>query len=440
MSLFLKISNYSKSLNSDEILVIGIFLSIFMPLVLSNFLLGMSLIFLFFNFKKNILKKKINLLLPILFFLWILFSYLWSINPEKTLHSIPRQLFFLIFPLFFLLRSHNFEKIKNKVFEIFTFSAVIFSLVFLARAIVRFFITKNTAVFFFHGSYNDDFGLVPKELNAVHVSVFTAIAFLILLIKENKSKRDVLTTCILLFFLLLLGSTNIIITTFLLCCIYYFFISKSANRLRLRNLLLLIGIVSVIFFYNKIERFVELEFRHNTQKGIGHNVINETEDFSKKVTLYEAWNNDGFTPNDFFPGMAFRVYQTRLFFELLNENQVFWNGFGYNASQSKLEEKGKKYNVFLGNEDVEGYQKKNFHNQYLQVFAELGLVGFIILILMLVMSLRKAIQNKDFLHISFTILMISLFLTESFLWRQRGVVFFTAFYCLFMMQPKLNKN
>ena len=96
-----------------------------------------------------------------------------------------------------------------------------------------------------------------------------------------------------------------------------------------------------------------------------------------------------------------------------------------------LEEKGLKYNVFQGNETTEGYQKKNFHNQYIQVFSELGFIGFVFLILILFVNLKNALKNKDFTHIVFAILMISLFLTESFLWRQRGVVFFTAFYCLF---------
>ena len=109
------------------------------------------------------------------------------------------------------------------------------------------------------------------------------------------------------------------------------------------------------------------------------------------------------------------------------EENVFFQGLGLNASYKMLEEKGLKYNVFQGNETTEGYQKKNFHNQYIQVFSELGFIGFVFLILILFVNLKNALKNKDFTHIVFAILMISLFLTESFLWRQRGVVFFTVF-------------
>jgi O-antigen ligase len=81
--------------------------------------------------------------------------------------------------------------------------------------------------------------------------------------------------------------------------------------------------------------------------------------------------------------------------------------------------------------NYEGYQNKNFHNQYVQIFADIGFFGFILLLVMLVTNVLKALKNKDFVHFAFAFLMISLFLTESFLLRQRGVVFFVTMYCLF---------
>ena len=74
-------------------------------------------------------------------------------------------------------------------------------------------------------------------------------------------------------------------------------------------------------------------------------MINEIPNQLNKVTLYDAWNKKEFTPNDFFPGTAFRVYQFRMFLEILSENNIFWQGLGLDASQLKLEEKGKYYNI-----------------------------------------------------------------------------------------------
>jgi O-antigen ligase len=82
----------------------------------------------------------------------------------------------------------------------------------------------------------------------------------------------------------------------------------------------------------------------------------------------------------------------------------------------------------------------NFHNQYIQVFAELGIVGFLLLLLMLVLSISNAIASKNYFHIAFSVLMLSLFITESFLWRQRGVTFFIVMYCVLNIKVKSEKT
>lgn len=421
--------------NNRSIFILLLSLSVFFPIIVSNVIVAVL-----FLTSRISLKEKFQLtnvlLLFVLLFLIIGLSFFWSIYPEHTLESIPRNIFFLIIPLFFINRRVLNSLKVDFVLKQYSLFCVLISVVFIVRALVRFGLTGEVSYFFFHGDYSNDFGLVPKELNAIHVSAFISLSYFYLLTKTDRSKVENIAIIILLLFLLLLNSTNIIFITLLLSFVYYFFYSKQANRMRLRNVMVLFFCISSIFLYKKAERFLEIEFKSSISRGIGHNVIDELPNESHKVTLYEAWNNEKFTPNDFFPGTAFRVYQARLFRDFLKEDNIFWKGFGYNASQIKIEEKGIVNNVFLGNETREGYQKKNFHNQYLQTFAELGIIGFFILILLLVFSLIKAIKTKDFIHIAFTILMISLFLTESFLMRQRGIVFFVLFYCLFMSQGK----
>ena len=106
-------------------------------------------------------------------------------------------------------------------------------------------------------------------------------------------------------------------------------------------------VIAAISFYGKIVKLVEEEIKTNTEKNIGHNVINTIPDLHNKITIYDAWNKEEFSPNDFFPGTAFRVYQLRMFFEIISEEDSFWKGLGFNVSQSKLQEKGVQYNVFL---------------------------------------------------------------------------------------------
>lgn len=363
-------------------------------------------------------------------------SYFWSIDTQQTLKAIPKESSLLLIPTLFCFIPTITTEIKQKIIKYYSYSIVLFVLFFIARAVVKYLITGDSRAFFYHGEYDNDFGLVPKVLNAIHVSVYVVLAFFYFFTKEIKSKLESVFALFLFCFMLLLSSKNVIIISVLLVLVYLFYYSKSANRMRLRNAVILLLLVGFFVSFSKVkERFIA-EFKANNEKSLSSNVIDDFSPQLHRVSIYEAWNNEQFTPNDFFNGTAFRTYQTRMFIELTKENNIFLTGFGLNASKVKLEEKGKQYNVFLGDNNNEGYQKKNFHNQYIQNFADLGLIGFCLLLIILGISLKKAVKTKDFIHIAFTVLMISVFLTESLLWRQRGVVFFTAFYCLFMISQK----
>lgn len=202
--------------------------------------------------------------------------------------------------------------------------------------------------------------------------------------------------------------------------------------MRLRNLIIFITIIVSVFSFSKIKNRFLVEFQSNTKNSVSHNVYNEADEGVNYVSIYEAWNNDKFSPGDYFPGTAFRVYQFRMFVEIFSNEPLFWKGLGLNASQEKLKEKEIKYNLYPG------YGSFNFHNQYVQNFAELGFIGFLILIAILIINIKTAMKLKSFIHISFAVLMISLFLTESFLWRQKGVLFFISFYCLFHIREDKN--
>lgn len=408
-----------------------------LPLLFNN--IAFSIVLLFFLIRKKRFIYNLNLFVLIFVFLWIAASYFWSVDKLKTLNSIPREIHFLLIPLGFLYNSDFLKNRYQTIIKYFSYFQVFLALFFITRAIVRYYLLGNVDVFFFHGEYSSDFGLVPKELNAIHISVFVGLSYFYFLTKIKREKYDNLIVIFLLAFIVLLSSSNIIFITLLLSLVYYFYFSKQANRMRLRNSIIFLTIASAFFYFEKVSEFMRSEIKSYKNKGLAHNVIEKIPEVNNRVTIYEAWNKQAFSPDDFFPGMAFRVYQTRIFFEFLEQDSIFWKGFGFNASQPKIEKKGIEYNLFMGNKNIEGYQKKNFHNQYIQTFAELGIVGFLLFVLLLFFSLKTAIKNKDFMHIAFTILMISVFLTESFLWRQRGVVFFTFFYCLFIVQKTKNK-
>ena len=182
-----------------------------------------------------------------------------------------------------------------------------------------------------------------------------------------------------------------------------------------------------------------IEFSSNTKDSINHEVLEIQSKGIQIVSIKEAWTAKKFSQNHYFPGTAFRVYQARVLFELLNEELKWWGGYGLDGSYIKLEEKALKYDIYRGSEDSLGYQKHNFHNQYLQIIADLGLLGFSIIALLLISLLKNNFQQKAFLPLAFTVIMITLFITECFLWRQRGVTFFTIMTLLFYNKNHLNK-
>lgn len=379
---------------------------------------------LFFN-RNNKIKTKATLILPIVLYVWMVASYFWTVDVSRTITALSKEITLFLIPVVFLIMKPFTKNQILKLLKYYGYAMVFYALFFLLRATIRYSISGDQRAFFYHGEYYDDFGLVPKLLNAIHVSVYVAVAFFYFLSKEIKSKFEVLCASVLFVFVFLLSSKNIIVVFLFLIGIHFFYFSKSSNKMRLRNLAIFILVVGSILSFSKIKNRFLVEFQSNTNTSVSHNVFNEADEGVNYVSIYEAWNNEKFTHNDFFPGTSFRVYQIRMFTEFLKEDEIFWKGFGLNASLNKLIEKEKYYNLYPG------YGKFNFHNQYVQNFAELGVIGFLLLLVILFINTKKAFATKDFIHITFAILMISLFLTESFLWRQRGVVFFTVFYCLF---------
>jgi O-antigen ligase len=392
----------------------------------NNVLLGVFLLSVLLKIKEIKFNFQYALLPLIALFVLMVISYFWSIDSKATLKAIPKEIGLLLIPICFIIMKPFSKEQRQKIIKYYSYAMVLYVVFYLIKAIVRFLMSGDTNVLFYHE-------LVTKEVNAIHVSVYVSIAFFYFFTKEVKSKLETSIALLLFLFVFLLSSKNIIIVFIILVLIEFFFFSKSGHKMRLRNLIVLGLIVSSFLFVGKIKDRFKAEFQSNTEKSISHTVLDldKSLDGINVLSIKEAWTNEKFSQNDFFPGTAFRVYQARMFFELFQEENVFWKGYGLNASYKKLEEKAIKYDVFRGNESQEGYQNKNFHNQYIQNFAELGFIGFLILVFLLAINLKNATKNKDFVQITFAILMISLFLTESFLWRQRGVMFFSLLYCLF---------
>jgi O-antigen ligase len=425
--------NTNQELNKEIpfYLLILVLLSIPLPHIVNSISLGLLVLSSFFYFKKQNFKIDFTISFPLLLYFLMLLSYFWTIDQSLTIPALSKELPFLLIPLCFIIFGGISKNQRQLILQIYSYGTLAYALFYLVNATIRYFYTQDSNVYFYHE-------LVTKDVNAIHVSVYMAISFFYFYTKPVKKNIDFLCISILLTMVILLSSQNIIVAFIGLIIVYHLFYSKLSKQMRLKNLIVLLILILSLGFIGNIKDRLHKEYETIMTDSTVNDVISkENKTTFYNVSIKQAWTNTVFNQNDFFPGTAFRVYQFRIFLEMMNEDNIFWKGYGLNASYPKIEAKGEAYHVYQGDDSNDGYQKMNFHNQYVQNFADLGVFGFLLLVIMLLINIKNALKTKDFMHFAFAFLMISLFLTESFLWRQRGVVFFTMMYCLFNSVPKV---
>lgn len=422
--------NITRFVQSESLLVY--LLGIILLTVPLNFAFGSVscitfLLIAFLSSKKEKFNFNLTLLLPISLYFLMIISVYWSIKPEMSVHALQKEILFLIMPIAFLLMPKLNKILIEKILKIYSFGMVFYSIFYFTKAFFRYKTTQNPAVFYFHE-------LVTLDLNAIFMASMASVA-LFYFVQAKKYFVNQLAIMVLLVFIFFLSSKSVIFIDIILIIWYYTYFSKTVLSVKTVTIVSFFAffVLSFVFVPQIKNRFFteyETAFVDNTvNKDFGDNnnkVFN--------ISLNQAWNKKEFKPNDFFPGTAIRIFQIRIFKEMMIEEKNFLTGFGLDATQDKIKEKTKKYKLYPF------YGELNFHNQYIQTFSELGLFGFLILVIMLSLNLKNAVVAKDFLHIVFAFSMIVLFLTESFFCRQRGIVFFITLYCIFnsVNAPNIN--
>ncbi len=347
-------------------------------------------------------------LIPIFFYGLLVLSLSWSVNFDDSLRGLERQLPFLLLPIAFITMPVLSKKGFQTILHSFAVFLSLLALFFIANAFVQYLSTGNKDVFFYHALVS------PLNLNAIYASVMASLSFLYVLFYSKRKFFNYLVAFVLFLFLILLASKNIIAVTFLAVIIGFFF-TKKINRKRLL-LIAFVGFgIAAVLFYSPVKERVEEELTSNV----------------KEVLTCDKFNR-------VYPwtGTTIRLFQARVFYELFEENNKFLSGFGINASQEKIVEKQNTYNLYWG------YNNYNFHNQYIQAFAELGFFGFIGILALLIVIFGKYISSKELIALFFVLIMGSVFLTESYVWRQRGMLHFLVLYGLLfrVFSVKLNNS
>lgn len=335
--------------------------------------------------------------LPVILYGLILLSLFWSVDLAKSLRGLERQLPLLVVPLSFWMMPSISRKGIMRILYYFSVGLSIYALFFVAVSAYRYYYEGWTkGVFAYHALVD------LLDLNAIYISVMVSISLLFMIFYVEKNWKNSVVMVLLAGFLLLLASKNVITVTLLAFLMGLVMYARSHNR---RGFLLaFLGIVvATALLYRPIKKRWAAEL--NTDL---------TEVFTcNSFGIFYPWT-----------GATIRLFQIRVFYNLVQENEIFLTGFGVNAAQEKVAQVQNRYDVYCG------YNTYNFHNQYLQVFAELGIFGLLIVLLMLGHVLKGFLRTNELIFLFFFLVMASVFLSETYIWRQRGLIHFLVLYGL----------
>lgn len=121
---------------------------------------------------------------------------------------------------------------------------------------------------------------------------------------------------------------------------------------------------------------------------------------------------------------ANRMYLWRASWRLAKEQLL--TGYGLYGSRKGLEKVHTSRNL----------QYYNSHNQYLMLLLVSGIGGLLLFMIGYGAMFRYAIESKDYVYLAFLIIIALAMLTENFLSRQKGIILYAFFNCLFLMKPE----
>ena len=358
------------------------------------------------NLSTNLIAKKNVLWFGLLYVIYAI-SVAYASNTEIGLSDLMTKLSLLIFPVSIFFSNLDFRQVSHPFFKSFIdgcFAVIVISII---RSILLFYFSLNPSIFF----YGEISVYLHPSYLAMLLCMCNAIIYYYLFFPSssfNYSKK-------LSFFLLVLFSVFVLILaskTGLICMliIHFFAIGKwiIKNKAFVKGgivVMLILASLVGIYKFSKVfnERMNELM------------TLSETDNISNGSTVARK-----------------EIWITAL--DLITKKPLL--GYGNGDVKEVLVKEYEKKEL----KEIAKHQL-NAHNQFLQTTLSLGILGGLLLVFMIVVPFYYSIKNKDYLYLTFLLLIIINFFTESMLERQVGVVFYALFNSLFFVKIlSLNKQ
>ena len=356
------------------------------------------------------LKNKAVWIIASTFFLNLI-TIIYSNCPSEGFKDVDHQLGILLFPVCLSVANLDLNKYKLNLLEIFALTCT--------ATIVYLFIDAFRIIHYFHLPFfrilskqfiNQNFS-APIGLRATYLSMYVtlSISTFLYLIFHNpvfKNWKYIFFTVILFAGLIQLSSRSLFISMCIIVIITIPVLLLHGKKRLQFSVVSLLGFLLIVFAINNIGS-LKKRYVSDLENDLSENAI--TADMSE--TRMTRWN---------------------LEMKLILKSPFI--GYGNGSEKYILKEKyfeRKLYRSYL--------LELNAHNEYLSFLINAGVVGLLLYLYTLYFGFSLAIKKKDFLFLSFLIVIAIVSISENILDVNKGIFFYSFFFSFFLLSTS-NEN
>jgi len=344
-------------------------------------------------------------------FLLSISAIIYSNYKSEGLKDSFQQLAILLFPIFLSITNLNISKYKWQLMEIFAFTCIVtvLFLYFEAFKVIHYF-NLPLASIFKRAFINQNF-TAPIGLHATYFSMYVLLSvciFLWLFFRNAGFKKGKYIVCSLILFvgLIQLSSRAAIIAALI---IMVFIIPVFLLQRKKRSIFFLSALSFAALIFTIIMQVTTLKKRYI------YDLENDLSEYRDPGDLTES-----------------RMARWNLEWRLIQKSPLL----GYGAGSEKFVLK----DSYFENKFYRSYLLGlNAHNQFLSFLLTAGLIGLLVYLYLFYYGLGVAIKRKDFLLLSFLIILLIVSLSENILDVSKGVLFYGFFFSFFLLTDSNKK-
>jgi len=344
-------------------------------------------------------------------------GYFYSNHKSVAAFLLERQLLILFFPLIIPLAVKLTDARIRFImvsFVIATLSAICYLFASMCYSVIfvmqlPFLKTIFSGAFFNHQFSN------PLNIHAGYLSLYVSLSIfhIVFLFKKASTyqTRILITFSLIVLFagLFFLAARNSIIAT-LIILLFVFPLFKIKNKIR--YIAVSVSILLVSFFAISQISYLKARFSSALIIDIKPLAGNSNIQYQGAEPRFERWVGA---------------------FDLIKKSPLI--GYGTGDEIAMLRTRYLKRELYISY--LESF---NAHNQYISYLIKNGILGFCVFLIAFIYYLFLAIKHRDFLYLSFLLLLLIGFYTENILDANKGIIFFAFFNTCFGYNILMNRS